>query len=220
MSTQTSHKPSLMRTWTLRRGFAIAVSLLFLGFGATCIFDGIRMSQDFEKWLTAKPMEGPIDFSAPGNFAFPFNQTCSSSHGESVSIVIPDGSSIDLTESELLAGLEARLEIMDEETSEMVASAASEVRRPDELVESKVHVFNLAPFRKGTYLATVTLTSGAAALKGVPQRIEGSYQLCGLEKLPAHITLLFGVISSGIGILIALMVLARIAKSRKAAILA
>jgi len=216
MSIQTFGQPPLVRTWTLRRGSAIAVSLLFLGFGVTCIFDGIRMSQDFEEWLTAKPMEGPIDLSAPGKFVFPFNQICSSSHGESVSIVIPDESSKELTEAELLAGLEAKLEVIDKETHEMVASAVSEVRWPDELVGSRVHIFNISPFRKGTYLATVTLTGGAAELKGVPQRIEGSYQLCGLEKLPAQIALALGVISAGIGILIGLIVTVRIAKSRKA----
>jgi hypothetical protein len=215
MTMQTVGHSSSVRTWTLGRVVAATASLLFLGFGVLCFCEGLKLNDDFEQWLTAKPMEGTIDLSVPGQFVFPFNQTCSSSHGESVSLVILTEPFKELTAAELLAGLDARLEVVEKETSKKVVSALFEIRWPDDLANRPIPIFNIAPFRKGTYQATVTVTGGATKLKGVAQRIEGSYQLCGLEKLPAQIALILGCISVGLGILVGLILALRIAKNRQ-----
>lgn len=47
------------------------------------------MRRSFEQWQTAKPFEGAIDLSRPGKHVFPFEQTCSISHGETVWLLIP-----------------------------------------------------------------------------------------------------------------------------------
>jgi len=53
-------------------------SSLLLGFGVKCVLDGHRLSRAFERWRTAKPVDGAVDLSTPGRFVFPFNPTYSS----------------------------------------------------------------------------------------------------------------------------------------------
>lgn len=215
MNMESTSEPSSRRTWTVDRIIALSLAAFLMGLGMMCVRDGLQSQQDFERWLTAKPVEGDIDLSAPGEFVFQFNQTCSISHGESVSLLISPESFKDLTVDELLAGLNARLEIIEQVSNTIVTSASFDYQGRDELVNRVIPIFNIAPFRKGTYEATVTVTGGATKLKGVAQRIEGNYQLCGLEKLPAQIALILGGISLSVGILVGLILAFRIAKDRR-----
>ncbi len=102
---------------------ALTFSLLLLGFGVKCLFDGYRLGRNFERWQTAKPVDGAIDFSGPGRFVLPFDQTCSSSHGETVALRVPPEVLLGRTITQLLAGLNAKLEITDKSGSNLTESA-------------------------------------------------------------------------------------------------
>jgi hypothetical protein len=65
-------------TWTKGRVIGLGLSILAVGFGVKCLFDGHRLQRDFELWQTAKPVDGVIDLAVSGRFVFPFEQTCSS----------------------------------------------------------------------------------------------------------------------------------------------
>jgi hypothetical protein len=185
--------------WTIGRAIAATLSLLLVGFGLKFLFDGHQLHQDFERWETAKPVDGAIELSVPGRFVLPFDQTCSSSHGETVALRVPAEALQGTTVAQLLAGLNVKLEITDKSGSHVVASADSETILGAEKLDGAIPIFKIAPFRKGTYEARVTVIEGAPALRGIAQRLEGRYLLCGLERMPAVIASAIGAVSAGIG---------------------
>ncbi len=193
--------------WTTLRMISATAAIMLIGFGVKCLFDGHRLSQNFELWQTAKPVAGPVDFSTSGRFTFPFDQTCSSSHGETVLLRVPAEALKTTTATQLLAGLNAKLEITNKSKSNIVESANSEIMWGQELLDGAIPIFGIAPFSKGQYEATVTVLEGAPALKGITQRIEGRYLLCGLELLPATIANAVGIGSSVIGSILGFAVL-------------
>ena len=194
---------------------ALTFSLLLLGFGVKCLFDGYRLGRNFERWQTAKPVDGAIDFSGPGRFVLPFDQTCSSSHGETVALRVPPEVLLGRTITQLLAGLNAKLEITDKSGSNLTESAEWRVIWGEETLDGAIPIFGIAPFRKGAYKATITVVDGAPALKGITQRVEGRYLLCGLERLPATIASGVGVVSTGIGSIGGVIVLLLAARHRR-----
>jgi hypothetical protein len=204
-------------SWTIGRVIALVLSLLLLGFGVKCILDGYRLRQDFEQWKTAKPVDGAIDFSVTGRFVLPFHQTCSSSHGETVALRVPPEALQGTTITQLLAGLNAKLEIADKSGSNLTKSADSKVIGEEEMLDGAIPIFGIGPFRKGAYNATITVIAGAPALKGIAQRVEGRSMLCGLERMPAMIATVLGVGSAGIGSIVGLAVVFLVTRRSKVA---
>lgn len=51
----------------------------------------------------------------------------------------------------------------------------------DGLSEGEIALVSFAPFENGTCQMSFTVTQGARALHGVPQRLIGKYLLCGLK---------------------------------------
>lgn len=185
--------------WTIGRVIAGSVSLLLLGFGAKCLVDGRRLSRDFERWQTEKPLNGAVDLSTPGRFVLPLHPTCSSAHGALVALRVPPEALKGATVTQLLAGLNARLEVFQGSDGTIVESRGSELFWADGTFDGAIPIFNIATLRQGAYEARVTVTAGAPALKGVGQQLEGRYVLCGLERLPAEIATGVGVVSAWIG---------------------
>ncbi|MBI5388102.1 MAG: hypothetical protein HZA90_25840 [Verrucomicrobia bacterium] len=191
------------------------VAALLLGFGVKCLFDGRRLRQEFEVWKTARPVDAEVDLSIPGKFLLPFQQACSSSHGEILALRLPMETLRGTSVTQLLAGLQAQLEISMKPGTTVVASAMSQVWWGEETLDDAIPIFSVVPFRKGAYEATVTVTEGAPALKGVKQRLEGRYQLCGLERMPAALLGVVGIASAGIGGIAGLIVFFRAAGDRR-----
>ncbi len=196
----------MRKPWTIGRFISVALSFVLLGLGVKCLVTGHRLQREFERWEKAKPLDGAADLSVPGRFTFAFDQTCSVSHGETVALRVPPQSLQGTTVTQLLANLAATLEITDLSGTNTVDSASARVTWDNETLDGAIPLFEIAPFRKGAFRATVTVTEGAPALKNVPQRLEARYLLCGLERLAGQIATAAGVASSGIGCLVGAVV--------------
>ncbi|MFN7141247.1 MAG: hypothetical protein ACK4UN_18115 [Limisphaerales bacterium] len=101
--------------------------------------------------------------------------------------------------SQLLTGLVARLEIADQQGSNVLELVDVKSVPKDWVPQEPLPLFHFTPMRKGTYVAKLTVLEGAPALEGLPQRIESTYLLCGLEELPAVIGKGLGFLSTALG---------------------
>ena len=149
-------------------------------------------------------MEAAVNISKPGYFVVPFAQTCSSAHGEIVALQIPAEVLHGKTVTQLLTGLKATLEIADK-SSTISESEESSIPAGEDISNGAIPIFRLAPFRKGIYDARVTVITGAPALEGITQRLEGRYLLCGMEQMPATIATVLAVVSLAIGAIVGLL---------------
>jgi hypothetical protein len=201
--------------WTIGRAVASALAVLFLGFGSKFLVDGHRGARSFEEWKTARPMDGVVDLSAPGQFSLPFDQTCSSAHGQVVGLRLPPEILQNRTITQLLAGLQARLEITSRSSGDVLERADSRIVWAEDTLDGAILIFGLASFPRESYEATITVVEGAPALSGIPQRLEGRYLLCGLERLPAIIDTVAGVGVTGIGAIIGAAVLFLMVRERR-----
>jgi hypothetical protein len=206
---------SMSSRWTIWRAIWAGVSLLLLGFGAKCFLDARRHQRQFDQWETAKPIDVTVDLSAPGQSTAPFHQTCSSSHSEAVLLRVPTNLLQTTTVTQLLAGLNAELEIIGQGAATPIESARAELTWGQDTIGGAIPIFFVSPFRKGDYQARLTVTSGAPALKGVPQRLEGHYLLCGIEAMPAMIGNILGLVSTIAGGLTGIIVLCLVARGRR-----
>lgn len=79
------------------------------------------------------------------------------------------------------------LEIRSQSATNLIESASAKIVWEDQDLDGAIPIFNIAPFRKGHYVASVTVIEGAPALARHEQILEARYLLCGLEALPAEI---------------------------------
>lgn len=193
--------------FTKGRLITFAIAAVLFGCGLYFLRDGHRRHEEFLRWETAKPVEGVVDFSRPGRFVLPFQQTCSSSHGEVVALRVPPEALKDTPIKDLLSGLEADLEITGEHDGQQAGTEVAEILWNEETLDGAIPVFSLAPFLKGDFTATITVNEGAPALAGIPQTVEGRYLLCGLEGLPAFVATALGWGSTAFGGLVGLVTL-------------
>lgn len=201
--------------WTIGRVVAVVFSLLLIGFGGKCLWEGNRLNHDFERWQAAVTVDGPIDFSEPGQFVMNFDQTYVSPHGgDFVSLQVPQTVLQQTTVTQLLTGIKAIFTIVDKSESNSVTSADFYIWKED-ATNGVIPIFRIPSFRKGSYQAIVTVIEGGPALKGVNQTLQGRYELCGLERMVAMILFVIGGASAGLGILVGLVVYSRLARDRK-----
>ncbi len=198
--------------WTIWRIISAGLALCLLGFAAKCFLDARKFRKQFEDWQTAKPIDAVVDLSTPGEIVVPFHQTCSSSHSEVIALRVPaavlQGGSI----TQLLQGASARIEIFRKQDTNAVERAELDLSWTGDQIDGATPVFFVSPFRKGEYEAKVSVTAGAPGLRGVPQRLEGRYLLCGLEAMPAEVATFGGIGSGVLGCLVSVVLLYRLAR--------
>lgn len=197
--------------WTLWRIISAVAALCLLGAAAKCFVDAKKLRRQFAEWEKAKPLDAVVDLSTPGEFVAPFRQTCSASHSEAVLLRVPPEALQATTITQLLNGLSARLEILRRSDTTVVESASAGLSWGGDTIDGAFPIFSVSPFEKGEYDARLTVTAGAPALKGIPQRLEGRYLLCGMEAMPAAIADILGIAASAVGGLVALVLLYRLA---------
>lgn len=185
--------------WIIATGI---IAVILLGSGVVFLFDAQKRREAFVAWETATPLKHPVDFSQPGQYEAEFDQTCSSAHGEVVALRIPPEVLTNNTATQLLSGLAATIEIRLQSGTGIVDSATAKVLWENQALDGAIPLFNIAPFRKGLYVAKVTVNEGAPALVGHKQILEARYLLCGLEALPAEIAKYFGLGLLVVGLII------------------
>lgn len=82
---------------------------------------------------------------------------------------------------------------------QIVGSAEAEAPWNEATTDGVIPMFSLASFRNGAYQARITVIAGAPALKGMAQKLEGRYVLCGLERMPVQIAIVVGIGSLVLG---------------------
>jgi len=197
--------------WTIWRAISAGLALCLLGFAAKCFVDAQKFTKQFEDWETAKPIDTVVDLSTPGEIVVPFHQTCSSSHSEVIALKVPAAALQGGSITRLLPGAGARIEVRHKQDTNVVESAELDLSWTGDLMDGATPIFFVSPFRKGEYEARVRVTGGVPGLKGVPQKLEGRYLLCGMEAMPAEIAKFGGIATSILGGLVGIVLLNRLA---------
>jgi len=156
-----------------------------------------------------------VDASKPGEFIGSFYQTCSRAHGEMVGLRIPLANLKNMTTTQLLAGLQAHLEIRELSGTNIVEKTESDIHWQEARENGVIPIFSVSPFKNGTYQAKFIVTAGASALANIPQRLEGGYMLCGLEMMPAFIGRIMGIACFVISAVVVFIVMLLVRRARK-----
>jgi hypothetical protein len=176
------------------RRIAYGIALLLAAAGVVFLLDAYRYHRDFYRWQEARPVDIPVDLSQPGEFTATFLQTCRISHGEALCLVLPHERVAGTTWPSQLSNLRFLCRILDMDGKEkMREELTDELPCGDGLLEGTIPLVWFAPFGNGTYEMTFTVTQGAPALRGVPQRLIGRYWLCGLEMRVAVGLMIMGI---------------------------
>lgn len=181
--------PALRRSRFKRLALIVLAAITaLLAFGALQSGRAARKHDlKFEAWLTAAPCDFPVDLSTPGVWEAPFNQTCSTSHGQAIRLWATDTAGAPIEDPAALDGLEGSLRIIDD-AGEIVAESPLP-GSPNGIAPppGAITLATLVPFSTGPCQVQIEVTGGAPALAGAIQRITAAYELCGLERLPAQI---------------------------------
>lgn len=189
----------MSKRWTSLRIILLGLAVGLCLWGVQTFVKGGHMYREYEQWQTANPLYAPIDLSIHGRHVFRFDQTCSSAHRQVIALHIPEQTLQQTSVTQLVSGLSARLEITSTLNTNIVASAETDLLWTEIRTEDTIPIFDVSPFGKGVYEATITIDKGAAALAGIPQQLEGRYELCGLEAMPAMICQTVGAATAGVG---------------------
>ena len=190
------------------RTISSVIASLLLVAGVYFLIWAHHQRQEFQRWTTAKPIDMAVDVSHPGHFSGEFRQTCQTSHGEAVCLEMPSNLLASASASNVLASLQFDCTIADAQGTQVVKSSFDGDRLDgDRLIDGAIPVVFIAPFKKGIYTLTLTVSKGAPALAGVHQRLVARYELCGLEMMPASMATVMGVAAIVIAGIILLVVL-------------
>ena len=197
-----------MKKFPIGRIIATVIGVLILAFGINMLVTSHRSRQGFEEWKVARPIDIEVDFSKPGTFSGPLHQTCQISHDELLGIEVPKETLSDLTETELLEGLEFDCLITDEQGKAVIernfkSNPDWETQRIDQMIP----LLSILSFPNGDYTLTVHIKEGAPKLASIPQRLVARYMLCGMELMVAQISLIIGVVALVIATVLLLVVL-------------
>jgi hypothetical protein len=198
------------------RTLAYAVAVLLCGVGAFFLITAQRYRQDFCRWQTANPVDIAIDMSHPGEVVGAFKQTCHISHGEALCLMLPSNMVATTTWTNLLQDLRFVARIEDQNGKEKVREEfTGDLFWRDYLLDGTIPLLQFAPFEKGDYRLTLTVTEGVSALHGTPQRLVARYMLCGLEMMPAFISMVMGLACFAVAGVVALVTALVVKRRRK-----
>ncbi|MFN3408632.1 MAG: hypothetical protein ACK45B_06540 [Limisphaerales bacterium] len=195
--------------WTTGRAILAILATGLLVLGVKCLLDGRREYEALAAARIPLPLDAAVDFSVTGEVAFPFPQVFSRSHAQAVVLRVPQAALTNQSPEQLLDGLAAQMNITDQDGN-LVEAASVKIETLDPTDPGAIAIFHFAPFRRGNYPARISVTAGASALRGLPQRLESQHLLCGLEEMPGHIAIVAGVFSLVLGTLLGGAVLLRL----------
>jgi hypothetical protein len=185
-----------MNHFAFGRIFGLLIAAVGIGASIWWARAAVRRNAEFHQWREARPLETSIDLSRPGETTAPFQQTCSTSHGESIFLDSDLDDAPGQNLEALFADLSGSIVIRDSNGDEIESVEINSRTVHD--WDGRIMLAGFTPFRKWDYVATIRVDSGAAALAGKQQTIYARYQLCGLEQMPA---LIAGAFAFGAGII-------------------
>ncbi len=198
------------------RIIAYAVAGLLCAVGVFFLITSYRCRGDFNRWQTARPLDIAVDMSKPGSFAGAFKQTCQISHGEALCLLLPSNMVSAATWTNMVSDVRFVAQIQDASGKEMLREEfTGSLFWRDYLLDGAIPLLQFAPFEKGEYRLTLTVTEGAPALQGIPQRLIARYMLCGLEMLPAFIAMFIGAASFVLAGIVALVTVLVVRRKRR-----
>ena len=203
--------------WTVGRIILAVLAVGFLGIGLTSLWLGFQNDRDFETWGNHILMEGPVDLSEPGEFTFSCVQLSKIPHSAQLRLKLPEEFQEKDREElmEMMAPLEATLTVGPEVELNMPLLLKHRTLR-----DKQVPLFRIPLLGKGTYEAKLKVEHGVPALKGVPQRIEGRYRLCGCEQLVGVVGKVLGTVLILLGLPFAIPLVCGILRERKVTVTA
>ena len=171
--------------WFIAAGFALAL----IAAAVVLAVASWRLSEVVRKAEAACPVAVAVDFSRPAKTTAPLVQTFSDAHGQALCLELSRADGRDAPWAELTAGLGGTVTIADRAGREIVSTPIR--------LDQPPMIASFTPMRVGEYRLTVDVLQGAPALAGRQQRLVGSYQLCGVERLPSMIA---GLLAAALGL--------------------
>lgn len=201
----------MRRRWTFWRGLSALIAVTLFACSVTFFVFAHNRRKSIEEWSVAKPIDMKVDLSQPGEFVGRFHQTWLSAHSQFIGLRVPEAILNATTPLALLKGASARFVIADKSGVE-IESSEIDLASDGDLIHGLIPLSFASPGTKGDFSAKLVVTAGAAALKGVPQRLEGRYLLCGMEEMPVHFAQILAIATSVLGGLVGAIVLYRLAQ--------
>ena len=192
----------------LGRIIASVIAGLLAVAGIYFLVESHRIRHEFYQRIEEKLIDLEVDLSQPGEFSGEFQQTWSICHRQAINLHVPSNLASQVSPSKLLTSLEFKCRITDS-NGDVVADdkSAGHPIWQDRLDDDEIPLLYFHPFDKGgTYTLTLTIIRGAPRLAGVPQRLVGRYQPCGIELLPAFFAIVIGIASLVVAAIIFLVV--------------
>ena len=179
-------------------GVLLALGIAVVALAVECFFRASAWERRFEKWLAAEPSRFEVDVSRPGTYHAPLVQTCAIAHAEVFELIVQGPVSDDQLDQGL-DELRARLVVTGPDGDEVVTQeypAEAMVFGP---TRQHPMLFRIVPFSEGPYHVALTIDRGASTLAGLRQQVVARYELCGLERLPAAMYQVTGVLVGAVG---------------------
>jgi hypothetical protein len=189
--------------FAIGRTIGLLIALFGLGNSIHCARLAMQANAKFQRWLSDRPMELPIDLSKPGETTSSFHQTCGISHGENIFLKVDPPLKSEEKPEELLKGLSAVIIVSDKHNREVAAVKMDSKSVYDGRFQEGILLAGFCPFAEGDYGATIRVVSGAERLAGRGQKMYAKYLVCGMELFPAYILGLFSFGSGLIGFIAA-----------------
>lgn len=172
----------------------IIVAALLIA-GAVLLFLAHRGREAFYRWVEARPVNIKVDLSQAGEFSGPFHQTCEMSHGEYLCLELPPRVLAGTTPTKLVANLRFEYTVTNAQGGQE-ARGDFEYGLPweDYLYEGAIPLVYVDRFHNGDYTLLLRVTTGVPELAGVQQRLIARYHLCGMEMMPAFLSMVLGIV--------------------------
>lgn len=205
--------------WTWSSGIKLAVGTALVLGGAFCFWAAWQCERRFEAARQARPLQGTIELSEPGEFSYPMDVSHRTAHGLVFMAQVPAeiGAKVEAEKGDgvFLPGLDLDVRITDAQGQEVLRGDPGELWGPMPLLPDwlpAVLLFETWSLPQGRYTVTILVKKGAPLLQGVSQQLTVRYRQCGCERSGVYAGNMAGVVCLLLGLPIVLSVLWRMNK--------
>jgi hypothetical protein len=150
--------------------------------------------------MRARPVDAEVDLSQAGSISLPIDITYSGSHGAALFLFVPERELSEANMRDMLQGFQGEMRIEDQAGRELVPPRPMAPMWIEDLPGVSLCGFSPS-MRHGRHQLVIDVRAGAPGLAGLRQRLEGRYEMCGLEMMPPLVATALGAASSLLGVL-------------------